>query len=153
MWTQRRCFKCGKTYIRESCTVREDELSCLHCLGRYIATSKFYQELNRQKRIKISMAEESISYSETSKEHPSIDKSHANAAAFSLSNHSAQKSQLSNSTSSNRKTIFLKPHHSALRPNKGYNKASHQEIIFSGFSSSPNGCALSTSSPVESNSQ
>ncbi|GBP41034.1 hypothetical protein EVAR_82994_1 [Eumeta japonica] len=51
----------------ESCTVREDEVSCFHCLGRHTATSKLCRELDRQNHIKIYMAEEYISYSEASK--------------------------------------------------------------------------------------
>ncbi|GBP61812.1 hypothetical protein EVAR_88736_1 [Eumeta japonica] len=99
-----RCFKRTNAHISESCTVREDEVSCLHCLGRHTTTRKLCPELDRQKRIKISMAEESISYSETSKKHPAIGKSYVNATASSLSNPSAQKSKLPNSSSSNRKT-------------------------------------------------
>ncbi|GBP82951.1 hypothetical protein EVAR_99742_1 [Eumeta japonica] len=87
---QPRCFKCGNAHIGESCTVREDEVSCFHCLGRYTATSKLCPELDRQKRIYISMAEKSIYYFEASKKHSLIGKPYANAAASTLSNPSAQ---------------------------------------------------------------
>ncbi|GBP03919.1 hypothetical protein EVAR_74722_1 [Eumeta japonica] len=45
---QPRCFKCGNAHIGESCTVREcrDEVSYLHCLSRYTATSKLCPKLD-----------------------------------------------------------------------------------------------------------
>ncbi|GBP65633.1 hypothetical protein EVAR_47238_1 [Eumeta japonica] len=58
--SQPRCLECGNEHIGESCTVREDEVSYLQCLGRHTATSKLCPELDRQKRIKISMAEVSF---------------------------------------------------------------------------------------------
>ncbi|GBP62280.1 hypothetical protein EVAR_8619_1 [Eumeta japonica] len=100
-----RCFECGNAHIDESCTVREDEVPCLHCLCRHIATSKLCPEVDRQKRNKISMAEESIFYSKASKQYLSTGKSYTNAASSSLSDPSDQELQLPNSLSSNRKTI------------------------------------------------
>ncbi|GBP86776.1 Nucleic-acid-binding protein from mobile element jockey [Eumeta japonica] len=47
--SQPRCFKCGNAHIGEPCTVKKDKVSCLHCLGRYTATSKLCPELYRQK--------------------------------------------------------------------------------------------------------
>ncbi|GBP60814.1 hypothetical protein EVAR_85075_1 [Eumeta japonica] len=87
---QPRCFKCNNVHIDESCAVRDDEVSCLHCLGQHTTISKLCSELDRQKRIKISMAKDSIFYSETSKKHSSMCKSYANAAASFFSNPSTQ---------------------------------------------------------------
>ncbi|GBP86619.1 hypothetical protein EVAR_85752_1 [Eumeta japonica] len=98
---------------------------CVHCSGRHTATSKYCSELDRQKLIKIFVAEESIFYSEASKMHPSIGKSYTNAAPCTLSNPNAQKSLLH--------TIFLKPHQSTPSPNKEYDKASHQELFSGNF--------------------
>ncbi|GBP91002.1 hypothetical protein EVAR_69891_1 [Eumeta japonica] len=113
--SQPTCFKCGNAHVGESCTVREDEISCLHCLSRHTATRKLCPELDRQKRIKISMTEKSISYTEASKKH-SIGKSYANAATSSLSNPTAQKSQL---------THFRVPGFVCIRDNRsdGYSSA------------------------------
>ncbi|GBP81081.1 Transposon Tf2-9 polyprotein [Eumeta japonica] len=51
--------------IGESCTVREDEVSCLHWADIPLLAN--CPQLERQKRIKISLAKESIFYSEASK--------------------------------------------------------------------------------------
>ncbi|GBP55461.1 hypothetical protein EVAR_42637_1 [Eumeta japonica] len=59
-----RYFKCGKAHMWESCSMKEDEVSCLHYSDLHTATSKYCSELDRQKSFKISMAEDSIFYSE-----------------------------------------------------------------------------------------
>ncbi|GBP87231.1 Nucleic-acid-binding protein from transposon X-element [Eumeta japonica] len=41
--SQPRCFKSGNAHIGKSCTVREDEVSCLHCLDQHTTTSKHWR--------------------------------------------------------------------------------------------------------------
>ncbi|GBP40001.1 Nucleoside diphosphate kinase [Eumeta japonica] len=60
-------FKCGNAHLGESCAMEEDEVSYLHCSGRHTAASKVFPEPDRQKHIKISLAEESISISQAFK--------------------------------------------------------------------------------------
>ncbi|XP_026746182.1 uncharacterized protein LOC113507525, partial [Trichoplusia ni] len=143
-----RCYLCGAEHFGDSCTV--DEPKCLYCDGRHNANSQQCPEYSRQRNIKICMSEKNISYSEAAKLFPAAKKSFADVLASAPStSHPLQPSPTPHpmhshqaSTTSYRKTVFLRPKtHAPLAP--GYDQRAHQDLINSySFPPSPNGRAL-----------
>lgn len=140
-----RCYKCGREHTGESCYVKEEDASCCLCNGSHHATSKTCPEYNRQKNIKISMAQNCISYAEASKLHPPISRSFANVTSTptNLLSHNTHTSlSSSNMSHSYKKTVLIKPR-SPPKKDNGYDRVAHNQIIneFQG-PSLPNGSAL-----------
>lgn len=62
-----RCFKCSSSHSGDSCDKTEENYKCLNCSGTHMSISKTCPELSRQRNIKHTMAEKSISYAEASR--------------------------------------------------------------------------------------
>lgn len=62
-----RCFKCSSSHSGDSCDKAEENYKCLNCSGNHMSISKICPELSRQRNIKHTMAEKSISYAEASR--------------------------------------------------------------------------------------
>lgn len=62
-----RCFKCSSSHSGDSCDKAEENYKCLNCSGNHTSISKTCPELSRQRNIKHTMAEKSISYAEASR--------------------------------------------------------------------------------------
>lgn len=145
-----RCYKCGQNHTADTCDLEEDCAKCFLCGGFHFAISKSCQELERQKRIKVYMAQNSVSYAEALKLHPPPSKSYADMLTSTSNKNSTQydKSASSHPSSpsspnkSYKKTIFIQPK-SPPKFTRGYDRDAHQSIIkdFDGPSPS-NGCAL-----------
>ncbi|KAL0895859.1 hypothetical protein ABMA27_011882 [Loxostege sticticalis] len=103
-----RCFKCGQDHAGETCQTDEIKASCCLCTGYHYATSKSCPEFLRQKNIKTSMANNSMSYAEASKVHPPISKSYADTL-ISKPDKQLVSEKSTNSSVSYKKTVFLKP--------------------------------------------
>lgn len=149
-----RCFKCGQEHTADSCSIEDDCSSCCLCSGSHYATSKSCPEFNRQKRIKQSMAECCISYSEACKLHPQVSKSYADVIATSRPSPVIGKMPPpSSSNMTYRKTVLLKPR-SARQPSKGYDQAAHQQLIKNYDMPPPaNGSALKAHSSTDNEQQ
>lgn len=149
-----KCFKCGQMHAGHTCTVEEDCASCCLCNGFHFATNRSCPEHKRQKDIKVTMANNHISYGEAVKLHPSASKSFADvlqtrpqpqlnsSPSHSVPTLASNPTTQPNSTSY-RKTIILKPRNVLRKTTKGYDVAAHNALI-SGYSIPPpqNGCAL-----------
>lgn len=141
-----RCYKCGQEHTGQTCNIDEDCVSCCLCGGIHYAISKNCPEMSRQKQIKVSMAQNCISYAEAIKLHPSVSRPYAEVAAtpkdqpVSSINHSSRYP----STNSYRKTVISKVK-SPPKVAQGYNHAAHQALIKDYSPPSPsNGCAYNT---------
>lgn len=146
-----RCYKCGQEHTGESCTVEETNAFCCSCSGCHYAINKSCPELERQKRIKMTMAQSCLSYLEASKLHPPIAKSYAEVLL------SEPKTLVSESVSpiiphtttskSTKKTVFLKPH-IPVKQVGGYDKTAHNSLTkdYNNTLSAPNGSAIKKSS-------
>lgn len=137
-----RCYRCGQDHTGDSCTI-EDGKCCL-CSGSHYATSKHCPEFYRQKQIKISMAENCVSYAEASKLHPPVTRSYSEVLSSSKLPSVTEENVLRHPNSSAfKKTIFLKPR-SPPRPSNqfGYDQSAHNNIIKDPQMISQNGCAL-----------
>lgn len=148
-----KCYKCGNEHTGESCNVEEDCITCCLCSGAHLAISKSCPEFSRQKQIKVTMAEKSISYGEAAKLLPPVSKSYADVVN-SVPDRTQPQPHLSSSTSftqrpahssqSYKKTVFMNRRRPAPSPGKGYDQASHQNIINEYNIPIPqDGCALS----------
>ncbi|XP_073942154.1 uncharacterized protein [Choristoneura fumiferana] len=127
------CYKCGQGHTGSSCDITPDDASCSLCAGHHFANSRSCPELDRQKRIKHSMATSSISYAEASKLHPAISKSFADVVAHGQNNSYSQSgNQLStpgsSPTKSYKKTILQKPRPAHIL-SKGYDQEAHKALI------------------------
>lgn len=65
-----RCFKCTQPHAGSDCNVLQSESTCISCLSNHYATDKICSEHIRQKAIKMTMAQESVSFSDAAKRHP-----------------------------------------------------------------------------------
>lgn len=137
-----RCFRCGEGHLGENCSVSEDDTCCILCKGLHSATSKKCLEYARQKAIKETMAKSCISYSEASKQHAPISKisyadallsspnvSHMNTTVNSVFEPvtSPKFSDNSVTSTSYRKTVFLKNNRPPKTSN-GYDVAAHKAL-------------------------
>lgn len=143
-----RCYKCGQAHTADSCNIVEQGASCCLCSGSHFATSKSCPEHDRQRKIKQSMAESCISYSEASKYYPPVSKSYAEILSTNQSIPTERKISStkfsSSSTTSYKKSVASKPRQ-ARQPSVGYDRATHQEIIKEyDMPAPPNGCAISS---------
>lgn len=142
-----RCFKCGREHTGDSCSVSSDEASCCLCTGYHYANSQTCPEYARQKNIKLYMAQNCVSYSEAAKLHPPVSKSFVDTFVTPENTFSHNNNKLYNkpnlpSSSSYKKTVFLKPR-SPTKPVYGYDKAAHNALINDNAIPQPkNGCAL-----------
>lgn len=138
-----RCFKCGNDHSGSLCLIDDDDVHCCNCKGHHYATDKKCPEFERQKSIKISMAQNCISYPEASKLHPTVSNSYANVVKHSLNTQPENCSTSSqNVTKSYRKTVYSKPH-SLPKFSKGYDRFAHNNLIRENAIPEPNnGCAL-----------
>jgi hypothetical protein len=139
-----RCYKCGQNHPGSTCTVEEDCVTCCLCSGMHFAISKYCPEFERQKCIKLSMAQNCVSYAEASKMHPPVSKPYADVVATppTLSptkTHNVQQSE----SHSYKKTVFLKPR-SIPKTQQGYDKFTHNVLTkdYNMPTSSGNGCAF-----------
>lgn len=145
-----RCYRCGQEHPGSACTVSEQEAVCNLCDGHHFATNKNCPEHIRQKSIKLTMAEENISYMEASRRHPKAKKSYADVAGPSLPPHRSSiipgqikpSSQLPHrQNQSQRKTVFMNPRPKMLKSHQGYDQISLKEITSQPPPSQANGCA------------
>lgn len=140
-----RCYKCAQEHAGETCN---KDPTCFLCHGgSHTATDKNCPEHSRQKRIKITMSQENISYAEASAREPAVKRSYVDMAArapnTSPNPSHPPTSQTSKPpmTTSYKKTIYIN-----RRPKSptslGYDHAAHSDIIRPPQSSLPNGCGL-----------
>lgn len=145
-----RCFKCGQEHSGDSCTVDDDLIQCLHCSSiSHTAISKSCPEHARQRSIKESMAKSSISYAESAKLHPPINRSYSSVVSSpstlkkNLIDSSYNLPNQSSPLTSYKKTVFIKPKSPSNRVTKGYDRKSHESLIRDYNPPEPsNGCAL-----------
>lgn len=151
-----RCFKCGDAHTGDSCDAEEGTFSCLFCSGFHFSTNRCCPEYNRQKNIKVTMTEKSISYAEASKLHsPTRGKSYSDVTKTSYANispgplfsHNKSPSQ----SSSYKKTVFLKPKPPPVHRH-GYDHSAHQAIISNPSISNTNGVAYPVGTSLPTNS-
>lgn len=140
------CFKCGQGHTGSSCEIAPEDASCSLCAGHHFANSRSCPELDRQKRIKHSMATSSISYAEASKLHPAISKSFADVVSHGQNNTREPSSNHvftnSSPTKSYKKTTFQKPRPRPIL-SKGYDQEAHKALIKDYSIPLPSkGCAL-----------
>lgn len=144
-----RCFKCAQDHPGDGCDVCD--AYCINCYGDHLATSKDCPEYNRQRAIKVLMAEQAISYPEADKKLPKISRgiNYANAVKVTAPRQSAQSEYSSpprprtiQPTHTHKKTVFLKPKARApLSP--GYDTHTHQALVRDySFTPSQNGCGF-----------
>lgn len=151
-----RCFKCAQPHSAETCSVLENQATCLLCSGPHFAiNSSLCPEHQRQKCIKLTMSEENIPYSEASARFrpvrrtfadtarsPSLSASTPTRPVMSPLTPRADPSSISKSQNqSYRKTVFIDR---SPRPasSPGYDKYSHGNLTKHPLSIQPNGCAL-----------
>lgn len=156
-----RCFKCAQNHTGDSCSVPESKISCLFCSGPHMAINPHCPEHNRQRSIKLVMAEENLPYSEASLRFKPTRLSFADAlrspshisetpSPMPASQKHSVPIHMPNSPSPNRpsssykKTIYMERAH---KPSlgKGYDVESHRDITSTPKSSQKNGCALNSS--------
>ncbi|XP_045505003.1 uncharacterized protein LOC123701544 [Colias croceus] len=145
-----RCFRCTKEHEGIDCNVSESSATCISCSGSHLATDPVCPEYSRQKNIKHIMSEESISYSEASLRFPMSRKSFADATRQIPSSpitYSSQNPSSPPTSSSYKKTVFFMPRPRAPL-GKGYDKATHNDIVRDPQLESQNGCALSGTTPI-----
>ncbi|GFG29647.1 hypothetical protein Cfor_12613, partial [Coptotermes formosanus] len=121
-----RCFRCSKEHLGDSCEVTESGASCAHCLGRHFATNRSCPEQERQRSIKVVMAQQSISYVEACAQFPTVSRPYSEIAQ---PNHSSVR------------TIYTTPRPRAPL-GKSYDKVAHRDLVSTPVSSMPNGCAI-----------
>lgn len=148
-----RCYRCGQEHSGDSCNIESDNASCIYCDGKHFSTSKTCPEFERQTRVKLYMAQNCVSYSESIKLHPPVTKTMRDVlTSFPSSSFSSQpqpttSQQPSQGSHSHKKTVFLKPR-SPPKTSKGYDRAAHQSLTAHYDAPSPtNGCALQSSLP------
>lgn len=143
-----RCYKCGQGHTGSSCDIEEDCASCCLCSGLHFAINKRCPEFERQKNIKLTMAQSAISYAEASKLHPSVTKPYADVVmasppSFQTVINSPSHTQTHTASQSYKKTVFLKPRN-IPKPQKGYDSQAHHNLSkdYNMQSASGNGSAL-----------
>lgn len=151
-----RCFKCGQGHTGDSCDVDEDHASCCMCSGYHFASNKSCPEFDRQKKIKTYMAQNSVSYAEAMKVHPPVGRTYAETLLSSPSKNFSNKpvvisNRIPNTTTSYKKTIFMKPR-SPPKTTQGYDIEAHKNIIKDFQEPQPsNGCALTINENMNKN--
>lgn len=141
------CYKCGQGHSGSTCNVEEDFVSCCLCTGNHFAINKRCPEFERQKSIKLSMAQSCLSYAEASKLHHPVSKPYADVVSspppLTQPQFSHPKHQANPSSYSYRKTVFLKPRDTP-KSQKGYDKSAHNDLIkdYDMPSTSGNGTAI-----------
>lgn len=138
-----RCYKCGDEHTADSCSTEEDCATCCLCSGCHYATNKSCPEFIRQKSIKLSMAENCLSYAEASKLHPSVGKSYADILSstktLTANNPIVYNPQPHSSTSY--KKVFVSKSRPAYSAPKGYDRVTHQQLVKDyDMPTGPNGC-------------
>lgn len=160
-----RCYKCTQPHDGTECIVTQDQATCICCRGNHFATDSRCSEHKRQKDIKYTMAQQSISFFEAVKQHPR-KKLYSQVISQELSQYSnnapshpksSQNSLSRTQLSSKNKNVTVEPRpiRSSLaqtsnlqtpkvRNNiKGYNKDAHLALIKDYSPPEPsNGCAL-----------
>lgn len=122
-----RCYKCANDHNGNTCPTEVNEAVCIHCQGNHYATDKKCPEFNRQKNIKSTMSEQTISYLEATKLHPTVE-------------------SYASKVSSYKKTTVKKPR-SPAPPRFGFDKEAHAKIVAEERYNSGNGVALNMSKP------
>lgn len=140
------CFKCGEDHTADTCNVDEYEASCFLCGGSHFATSKSCPEFSRQKNIKVSMAQNAISYLEAAKLHPTISKTYADVLKPIPENNvdnSASNNYNHPGSQSYKKTIF-KTRRPPVVLSEGYDRKEHNKFLneYNNAYSNQNGVAL-----------
>lgn len=143
-----RCFKCTQPHSGSSCSVVEDEATCIFCSGRHFSTNKKCPEHGRQKLIKALVSEENISYNEATARIPTVNrrlyadivKSNSAPSSESLTVH-----HHSNIPTSYKKKVVI-PSRPSPTLGKSYDKSAHNDIIASPSSAMANGCCLNSES-------
>lgn len=148
------CYNCAQPHPGESCSISEDRVSCVLCLGRHKATDQICPEHGRQKAIKSVMSQENIGYIEASQRFRPARMSYSHASQKGSPRppspqRSSTPSPIPNYTTepikqtSYKRTIIVnqksKPQHSK---NKMYDVHAHRQIVSDPPPSLPNGCAL-----------
>lgn len=140
-----RCFKCGGKHSGSTCSAEEGDFQCCSCGGSHFATNKKCPEFERQRAIKLSMAQSCISYAEASKIHPQVTRLFSEVVSskpistpFMATNNDLSFVNNPSSSTSYKKTVYLKPK-SPPTIAKGYDRKAHNEIIQEHVESSPNG--------------
>lgn len=123
-----RCFRCGESHLGLSCSVEENEAFCVMCSGSHFANSLMCPELSRQRNIKSTMAERSISYNEASNLFPKSTKPFSEVVKSGFSQLSSSQPLTQTHLSSYKKTIHKKPNQPPL-PRFGYDVSAHRDII------------------------
>lgn len=141
-----KCYKCGQEHSGDTCNREDDCATCCLCSGLHYATNKSCPEFVRQKNIKLTMAENCISYVEATKLHPPVGKSYADVLSTPKPT-LVEKPILYNiqpqspSRTSYQKTVTSKPRSPYVAP-KGYDRVAHHELIKDyNIPLGPNGCA------------
>ncbi|XP_063395086.1 uncharacterized protein LOC134680034 [Cydia fagiglandana] len=152
-----KCFKCGQLHPGHTCSVEEDDATCCLCNGFHFATNRACPEHKRQKDIKVTMANNCISYAEAVKLHPAVSKSFADVLLTQSSPQSQSPQSQPNlhrsvhnpapsrimQSHSYKKTTFLKPRTVKKLITTGYDVAAHNALVKEYTIPSPqNGCAL-----------
>ena len=137
-----KCYKCGKEHTGESCNIDEDYINCCMCGGSHFATNKSCPEYNRQKQIKITMAQNCMSYPEASKMHHPVSRPYSDVLASNVPRFISSESDKKTTPVSYKKTVYREPRRTP-KVNHGYNQLEHRELIKDyNTTSSQNGCAL-----------
>lgn len=139
-----RCYKCGHEHTGDSCNIDEDHISCCLCGGIHSAINKICPESCRQKEIKISMAQNCISYAEAIKLHPAVSRPYAEVVATAKDQYISSSPSSHPSSVSYKKTVTSRPK-PPPKLVKGYDHIAHQALIKQYDPPSPtNGCAFNT---------
>lgn len=138
-----RCFKCAQPHSGSTCSIAEDEATCVFCSGRHFAINKKCPEQGRQKLIKSIVSDENISYNEAATRVPNVNRRlyseiTKSTAAPPVENETVQPVPIQKS---HNKTVFMPRRHSRS-VGKSYDKIAHNSIIVSPSSSIGNGCCL-----------
>lgn len=151
-----RCYKCGQDHSGDSCKTEEDTATCCHCSGSHFASNKVCPEFVRQKKIKLSMAEQCISYAEAAKLHAPIGKSYSEVLSSSPPISKIERPIMfttpaprPSAAGPSRGGFVVRTSKSGspVRTNtqaKGYDRRAHRELVkeYDMLSGSGNGCGL-----------
>lgn len=122
------CYKCGEDHTADTCDRDEYEASCFLCGGSHFATNKSCPEFSRQKNIKVSMAQNAISYLEAAKLYPSISKSYADVLKPLPEKIVNNSSYAHPGTQSYKKTVF-KTRRAPIVLAEGYDQKEHNKTL------------------------
>ncbi|CAH2221495.1 jg1322 [Pararge aegeria aegeria] len=143
-----RCFKCSQFHSGESCSVLLDQVVCILCSGKHLATDRNCPEHSRQQSIKIVMSDENLSYQDASSRFPPVRRSYADLAKEMISSTPFSNRTIPNytllpqvPTKSYKQSVFRPPRPRAPM-GKGFDRQAHNDITRNCQSSLGNGSAL-----------